>query len=160
MPSLRAVGNPPGESFGERNLFDKGRDLRRGFNQPTLDGAMTASPAQLPSLATRIHRILKLRASRKSIFNDTLFADPAWDMLLDIYASHLEGRTEAVSSICIASGVPSTTAIRWIKLLEQQGSIRRSPDPSDGRRCFLALTGKAEAAMERFFAQPEIASTL
>ena len=119
---------------------------------------MTAAPAHLPPLATRIRRILKLRASRKTVFNDTLFADPAWDMLLDIYASHLEGRIEAVSSICIASGVPSTTAIRWIKLLEQQGWICRSPDPSDGRRCFLALTGKAEAAMERFFSQPDFAS--
>ena len=156
MPSLGAIGNPS----GERNLFDKGRVLRAGFDQSTAGGAMTAPPAHLPALAARIHRILKLRASRKTIFNDSLFADPAWDMLLDIYASHLEGRIEAVSSICVASGVPSTTAIRWIKLLEQQGWIRRSPDPSDGRRCFLALTGKAEAAMERFFSQPEIASSI
>lgn len=160
MPSMEAIGNPSEVPFGERNLFDEGRDLQRGFKPPAAGSSMTAAPAHLPALATRIHRILKLRASRKTIFNDALFADPAWDMLLDIYASHLEGRLEAVSSICIASGVPSTTAIRWIKLLEQQGWIRRCPDPSDGRRCFLALTGKAEAAMERFFAQPEIASTI
>lgn len=107
------------------------------------------------TLPARIRRMIKLRESRTKLFDESLFADPAWDMLLELYLARLEGRIEYVSSICIASGVPSTTAIRWIKTLEQQGWISRRPDFSDGRRCFLLLTPKGEVAMERFFEQPE-----
>lgn len=99
----------------------------------------------------RIRRMIKLRESRSKLFDESLFADPAWDMLLELYLARVEGRIEYVSSICIASRVPSTTAIRWIKTLEQQGWIFRRPDRRDGRRCFLLLTPKAEDAMERFF---------
>lgn len=113
-----------------------------------------------PALCERIRRIIKLRESRRKLFDESLFADPAWDMLLELYLARLEGRIEYVSSICIASGVPSTTAIRWIKTLEQQGWIFRRPDLTDGRRCFLMLTPKGEIAMQRFFEQPEFADAI
>ncbi len=158
MRSFGTIGNLSGEVFRERNRPEKVRNPQPRIARTANTGTLTANAAQSSTLATRIHRILKLRSSRNAIFNDALFADPAWDMLLNLYISRLEGRPEAVSSICIASGVPSTTAIRWIKLLEHQGWVYRSPDPADGRRWFLALTGKAETAMERFFAQPEISS--
>jgi DNA-binding MarR family transcriptional regulator len=155
--SFGAIGRLTEEAFCQRKGSD---DLHLEVEQAAQSGTETASATPQSTLASRIHRILKLRASRTAIFSDGLFADPAWDMLLDLYIAHLEGRLEAVSSICVASGVPSTTAIRWIKLLEHQGWVCRSPDPTDGRRCFLALTGKAQAAMERFFAQPEITSEI
>lgn len=129
----------------------------REFSSPSADSRGSQSS---PTLCARIRRIIKLRESRRKLFDESLFADPAWDMLLELYLARLEGRIEYVSSICIASGVPSTTAIRWIKTLEQQGWIFRHQDLTDGRRCFLMLTPKGEVAMGRFFEQPEIAETI
>lgn len=112
-------------------------------------------PAVASDVETRVRCILKLRSIRRTIFDKELFGEPAWDMLLELYVLKLNRRNETVSGLCIASGAPSTTALRWIKLLEQLGWIERSADAKDRRRIFVALTAKAESAMEAFFALPE-----
>jgi hypothetical protein len=43
---------------------------------------------------------------REQFFGPDLFADPAWDILLDLYAARLEQQRVAVSSLCIAAAVP------------------------------------------------------
>jgi DNA-binding MarR family transcriptional regulator len=77
-------------------------------------------------------------------------ADPAFDMLLDLYAARLEGSRVAVSSLCIAAAVPATTALRWIKALTDQGLFVRRADPQDGRRVYIALSDQAAEAMGRY----------
>jgi DNA-binding MarR family transcriptional regulator len=57
----------------------------------------------------------------------------------------------AVSSLCIGSAVPATTALRWIKSLEGKGLIVRTPDPYDGRRIFISLSDKALQQMDTLF---------
>ena len=73
-------------------------------------------------------------------------------MLLDLTAARLEGRRVAVSSLCIAAAVPSTTALRWIKALTEQGVLIRIADPSDGRRIFIELSESAIEAMLAYIA--------
>jgi DNA-binding MarR family transcriptional regulator len=69
-------------------------------------------------------------------------------MLLDLYASGIEGQDISVSSACLAGAVPSTTALGWLVKLERRGLVVRIPDPSDGRRTFLRLTPNSSAAIE------------
>lgn len=106
--------------------------------------------------ASRARDVQKLRARRNAIFGHTLFGEPAWDMLLDLYASECNGRGECVSNLCLASNVPQTTALRWIRTMEQQGWIIRHPDVTDRRRTFVRLTTRARTAMDSFFSQPEL----
>ncbi len=87
---------------------------------------------------------------RSAYFAEDLFADPAWDMLLDLFAAHLEGLRVSVSSLCIAAAVPPTTALRWITAMTDAGLLMRREDPSDRRRAFVALTAQAVAGMERY----------
>lgn len=79
-----------------------------------------------------------------------LFADPAWDMLLDLFASSVEGRRVSVSSACLASGVATSTALRWLTELEDAGFVVRRPDPLDGRRTFVEIVADAADAVERW----------
>ena len=72
-------------------------------------------------------------------------------MLLELYDADFTGRRISVSSLCFASGVPQTTALRWIKVLEREGQIKRTPDPRDGRRYFVELTESARTALDRTF---------
>lgn len=83
---------------------------------------------------------IKQRRLCERFFNNDLFADPAWDILLDLTVTRLEQKDVAVSSLCIAACVPTTTALRWIKVLMDAGLLERRVDPDDGRRNYIQLT--------------------
>jgi len=100
------------------------------------------------SVQSPVREILASRRRRADYFDATLFADPAWDILLDLYAADQEGALVSVSSLCIAAAVPATTALRWIVRLEEAGLICREPDPFDRRRDFLKLSAEARDKME------------
>jgi len=68
-------------------------------------------------------------------------------MLLDLYAAELEGTRVSVSSLCIASAVAPTTALRWIARLTESGLLVRQPDPDDRRRAFMALSPQTSDAL-------------
>lgn len=101
--------------------------------------------------AKMVRRMLRQRRMREQYFPADLFADPAWDMLLDLYAARLERQPVSVSSLCIAAAVPATTALRWIKTMTDAGLFVRDADPHDGRRIFIALAEAAHDAMARYF---------
>ena len=110
---------------------------------------------------TRARRILNLRTSRRLIFGMDLFGEPAWDMLLRLYDAQLQGRTEHVTSLCAASGVSPSAALRWIHCLLDGNWIFRESDPTDPqRRLIISLTPRGLDAMERFFSQPEFTGGL
>lgn len=94
---------------------------------------------------------IRKRRQRERFFPADLFADPAWDILLDLYAAHLEGRNISVSSACIAAAVPATTALRWLKTLSDDGQIVRVPDLADGRRIFVAISEDSVARLDAYF---------
>jgi hypothetical protein len=92
--------------------------------------------------AGQVRAIIRARRLRDQYFPAELFADPAWDILLDPFAAQLEKRSVAVSSLCIAAAVPATTALRWIKTLTDIGLLIRTADPQDGRRVYIELAPK------------------
>lgn len=107
-----------------------------------------------------IRSIIRVRRLRDHFFKSDLFADPAWDMLLDLMAARVERQRVAVSSLCIAAAVPPTTALRWIKGLCDQGLFVRVADPEDGRRVFIELSTETAARMEAFLKSAQRTGTL
>ncbi|BAV65051.1 winged helix DNA-binding protein [Sphingobium cloacae] len=99
----------------------------------------------------QVRDLLRARRLRDEFLPGDLFADPAWDMLLDLFAARLEQERVSVSSLCIASAVPPTTALRWIRTLTERGLLQRQADPLDGRRIFIALADSAAIALTRWF---------
>lgn len=91
------------------------------------------------------------RRRRDKLFGAGLFGEPAWDILLDLFIAAKEGKRVSVTSACIGSTVPATTALRWIAVLEANGCVVRENDPKDARRAFLHLTASAYAKMIDFF---------
>jgi DNA-binding MarR family transcriptional regulator len=98
-----------------------------------------------------IRQGLLARQQRGRFFNPKLFADPAWDMLLELYAASLTERRLTVSRLAERSGVPLTTALRWITTLEMEQLVDREDDRFDKRRMFLSLTPKGQKAMSAYF---------
>jgi DNA-binding MarR family transcriptional regulator len=90
---------------------------------------------------------------RSRYFSEELFADPAWDMLLDLLQAEVAHLRVPVSSLCIAAAVPATTALRWLKTMVSQGLFIRRADPHDGRRVFVELAPEASSALRHYFAE-------
>lgn len=111
-----------------------------------------AAASAAPAIDARgVRDVIRARRMRDRFFGAGLFEDPAWDMLLDLFAARLEGRQVSVSSLCIAAAVAPTTALRWINKLLAGGLFERAPDPVDRRRAFVALSPSAAEGIERYF---------
>ena len=100
-----------------------------------------------------VRAVIRARRLRSRFFDEELFADPAWDMLLDLLQAELAQLRVPVSSLCIAAAVPATTALRWLKTMTSQGMFVRRADPHDGRRVFVELSPQASFALRRYFAE-------
>ena len=153
--------------FGDLVQDNRGTDSvfrfespRRGFSgadKAGLDGdgsdrLVRASRPPLPD-PRLVRRIIRQRQLRARFFDGDLFADPAWDMLLDLTAARAEHARVSVTSLCIASAVPPTTALRWIGQMIEAGLFQRVEDEVDRRRAFIALSDRAAEGMARYFAE-------
>ena len=115
-----------------------------------------ASVAPTAITEAEVRQFIAWRAKRSKALGGNLFADPAWDMLLELYAATLGGQRVSVTSLCIAANVPATTALRWLKILEGEGLAVRNDDPLDGRRSFVSLSKAGEAKLSAFFGEAAI----
>lgn len=110
--------------------------------------------ADVPQVAAdTVRSVIRARRLRARFFSEELFADPAWDMLLDLLQAEISQLRVPVSSLCIAAAVPATTALRWLKTMVKQGIFVRRADPHDGRRVFVELAPQASQALRRYFAE-------
>jgi DNA-binding MarR family transcriptional regulator len=113
-----------------------------------------APDGDLPPLPVdTVRSVIRARRLRSRFFSEELFADPAWDMLLDLLQAEIAHLRVPVSSLCIAAAVPATTALRWLKAMVSQGLFVRRADPHDGRRVFVELAPDASGALRRYFAE-------
>ena len=106
-----------------------------------------------PIASETVRAMIRARRMRSRFFADELFADPAWDMLLDLAQAEIDQLRVPVSSLCIAAAVPATTALRWIKTMTDNGLFVRRADPHDGRRVFIEMAPATSLSMRRYFAQ-------
>ena len=141
----RALANLSADAFAERAPLRLGEN-EHGFSAEPSDLAEAAMPS-----ADVVRTVIRLRRLRDAYFDNGLFADPAWDMLLDLLAAHIEGDPVSVSSLCIAAAVPPTTALRWIRTMTDQGLLERHADPDDGRRFYVRLSQSSRLALARYF---------
>lgn len=111
-------------------------------------------PRQKPP-QERIGSLMALRKERKKIFGADLFEDPVWEMLLDLANADARGREVPVTSLCLVSGVSTTTALRRIDDMAEAGLVTRRRDLTDGRRVLVGLTDDGRAKVERYLSSLE-----
>lgn len=98
----------------------------------------------------RAKSILGDRKRRITFFRSDLFGEPAWHILLDLFIQQKVGNRTSVMAACIGSGAATTTALRYLNLLIEDGLVERQGDASDGRRSWLRLTPQANEAMTEY----------
>jgi hypothetical protein len=97
----------------------------------------------------KVRRVLAARRIRERQLGEDLFADPAWDLLLEAFAADVGQKNITVSELCLATNVPEPVAIRWVRKLEQDGWFNR-PQSSD-ERPWIELTPEGSVRLRRYF---------
>lgn len=91
------------------------------------------------------------RLTRSRFVKGDMFGEPAWDMLLALYAAELTGVRYTVTQVSSYAGTPATTSLRWIDYLETHGYVVRTPSVND-RRCYnLELSDDARKDLDAYF---------
>lgn len=91
--------------------------------------------------------LLAVRRARRTVLGEDLFSDPAWDILLELYAAKLGGRSMSLSGLARAIETPPSTTGRWIAALEDHRLVSSSIDPTDPGRVQVKLTTEGASKM-------------
>jgi hypothetical protein len=108
-----------------------------------------ADRAQRQRLLRTAQGWIRIRQARNRAFGSSLFSDPAWCILLDVFVGEQTSRSTSISALCAASNIPQSTGLRWILILEETGLVRREVDPLDRRRTLIRLTEAGSEQMRR-----------
>lgn len=126
---------------------DRGQELSRIVSK-----AAGADPNLAHTvLAERARQTFENRARRPQFFNSVIFGEPAWDMLLALYVTDQSGARHTVTGLMYLSGVPPTTALRWLDLLAREQLVTRRAHPTDGRVHYVELTDSARCSLDAYF---------
>lgn len=132
--------DPRGNSSLERDVHSI-----HGMLSPPSTSAERNSTVQLAR-----RTFLARRARGRFFVGGAMFGEPAWDMLLALYITESSER-QSVTNLVGLSGVPSTTALRWIDHLVDQGFASRRPHMTDRRMCFIEITDKGRERLDAYF---------
>lgn len=109
------------------------------------------APSRVPATKARIatcRKVVRIRRTIVKKLGPALSSDPNLDMLLELYLNEANGCVTTVTSLCAASNVPESTAIRLIRGLHEQALVERQQDRFDRRRCLVTLTIDGRARLE------------
>ncbi|QTD55469.1 helix-turn-helix domain-containing protein [Parasphingorhabdus cellanae] len=106
------------------------------------DDCSTADEMDNAELINRAETMLRWSRLKANMLNmgAGLFTDSCWNMCLDIYVCDLKDEKITVSSIAHSSGIPMTTAMRYINVMVEEGLLEKSPNPSDNRMIFISTS--------------------
>lgn len=146
---LLALSNP---EISETNVGENGKPEhleKRGISPLT---QAEQNSIRIEAMAVREYAA---RRERQKVFagNSDIFGEPAWDILLDLTIQKVRLKRVTVTSVCIASAAPATTALRWIGILAERGLVSRTESKSDKRRAYIELTDKGWLKMANYFGQ-------
>ena len=129
-----------------------------GRRQSAAGGAGGAGPGALARLSAprrelpmelRILQALRdIDEQRLRAIGDVLEPDATWAMLSELLRARITRRRVSVTSLCLASRNPVTTALRRIDRLMRAGLITYALDPRDRRRKYIELTSEGLARVQ------------
>ena len=122
------------------------RELQNSVHPPVIP--LSLENPERVALVGIAKEIYKGRRARRRYLSAEMFGEAGWDILLTLYIA-AENRSINVSAAGEASGVPPTTALRWIAWLEHSELIERRRHNFDGRVSYLVLTDRGSLKMDQ-----------
>ncbi|WP_435201265.1 hypothetical protein [Qipengyuania sp. 902] len=129
------------------DIQEAGRKLQALSAEPRFAGrkvydlhTIKLHASALALIARREHHA---RRVREELIPSAHFGEPAWDLLLDLFANSVVGKDIPKNAAQIAAHCPPTTALRYIEQLENEGMISERKSEEDGRVLLMRLTDEA-----------------
>ena len=158
-PPLSKPGIGKTVTLTEQDLKDAAR-LFRLFSDPALLGNMcpadvaadssTSAGSDRQQLLAKARLVLSSRRAREQHFHRDLFGEPAWDILLALSVTEEAGARFTVSKLAECIRAPLSTAVRWVKTLEENSLVGRFDHPTDRRITFIRLLDKGRSALDAY----------
>lgn len=101
-------------------------------------------------LITAARQELTERRSRTEILGEGMFAEPAWETLLELYIEQ-QGTRFNIARLTSRLGLPPTTVLRWFTHLEDKQLVCRHANPTDQRAAFVSLTTRGIEGLDTYF---------
>ena len=133
--------------LSERDLEDAKRLLRLLSPKPTAN--CDGDKPDRARIVREARTIVQARRNRAKYFGRAMFGEPAWDMLLILYAFE-DGERFTISRLAESSDAARATALRWIEYLLKERLIARMPHPTDKRAFFVELADKGRQSVEAY----------
>lgn len=145
---MRRTGPGGYDSYSER-LRALADELQRENGEIAVAGDCSgcAQPAALDRVADAL---IQQRKTRKRFLPASLFHEPAWEILLNLYVAHRRGTPLNVKHLVSLVDAPVTTSQRWIDQLVHMKLLNRVVDVQDRRRLEISLASTAVQAMEDY----------
>jgi DNA-binding MarR family transcriptional regulator len=78
-----------------------------------------------------------------------MFGEPAFDLLLCLYVQSGQ-KGISLTSLATPTGIPYSSAIRWIRYLADKGFVECAESRSDRRATSIQLTRSGRSVMDEF----------
>lgn len=118
-------------------------------------GQASPKSAEAGQVLERARLSLYLRQRRIEVLGKTFAAEPPFQMLLSVYVSEDREPDLTVARLTDLSWLASTTALRWVDTLENEGWLTRTDVAEDGRKSRIHLTAKARKRLAELFTWPD-----
>lgn len=92
--------------------------------------------------------VIFVRRARSAVFGTGLFSDPAWDILLELYAARLGKRTMLLPELARATETPVSTTRRWVAALNERDLVNVSTNLMEPDWIRVELTDAAATKLE------------
>jgi predicted transcriptional regulator len=86
------------------------------------------SPGRLWQAALHVKHVTGVRKLELGI---DICSDYVHEIMIHIYLAEAEGRIVSLDQLCCAADLNTSTAIRWIRVLEQRGLVQSAGDRAD-----------------------------
>ena len=139
-----------GETADSAKFSEKDREDAARLLALIVGGERARRIRLLQSTSEIARAILVDRKRRSRIFNEGMFGEPAWELLLNLYVMDQDGPRLTIGRLIESSDLPQTTALRWLQYLQDQDLIVRREHPGDARTSFVSLTNKAREALDLY----------
>jgi hypothetical protein len=107
--------------------------------------------AKAPLFASMAMRQIESRKRRRFFVDIDTIGEPGWQIILDMFVHDFSGKSVSITSACMASGCPSSTALRYVAILENASLVERHPSKTDKRVSYLTLTRNCRIALHDYF---------
>lgn len=108
----------------------------------------TQARPEMPADLRVLHWLREIDDQRARALDGIAEPDATWNMLAELLRARLTRRRVSVTSLCLASRSPVTSALRRIERLLAAGLITYTLDPKDRRRKYIDLTADGLARVQ------------